>query len=174
MQVERHHERPSYGMECDFWYVIMFVHYSSKCSILLLNTYSIKSLFSLPEKKNDVFEITLPRSPSGLVFFGFVFLTTSFFTSLFSISMGFLTASIEMGYFQFVFDIEKSSKTDLFLRFCVYLAISIGGLIVNFNFGFVLLLCALHGVLAVSGYVLTLSFLFCELNPLIFNPTFPG
>ena len=88
--------------------------------------------------------------------------------------MGFLTASIEMGYFQFVFDIEKSSKTDLFLRFCVYLAISIGGLIVNFNFGFVLLLCALNGVLAVSGYVLTLSFLFCELNPLIFNPTFPG
>ena len=105
------------------------------------------------------------------MFFGFVFLTTSFFTSIFSISMGFLAATLEMGYFQFMFDIEKSSKTDLFLRFCVYLAISIGGLIVNFNFGFVLLLCALYGVLTVSGYVLALFlFLFqCLTQPSLFS-----
>ena len=78
--------------------------------------------------------------------------------------MGFFTATLEMGYFQFMFDIEKSSKTDLFLRFCVYLAISIGGLIVNFNFGFVLLLCALYGVLTVSGYVLALFLFLSMLN----------
>ena len=89
--------------------------------------------------------------------------------------MGFLAATLEMGYFQFMFDIEKSSKTDLFLRFCVYLAISIGGLIVNFNFGFVLLLCALYGVLTVSGYVLALFlFLFqcCTQPSLIFRLTY--
>ena len=51
MQVERHHERSSYGMECDFRYVIVFVHDLIKRNILLLNMYSLKSLhLSLSEK----------------------------------------------------------------------------------------------------------------------------
>lgn len=135
VQIKRDHERSSHCMECYFWYVIVHMLFFS---VIYIYTYT-----------------------AGLMFFGFVFLTSELFTSSFSMAMSCLVGSVEMGYMQAIINVEKSSNTDLFLRFCVYLAISICGVIVNFNFGFVLLLAALYTMLGVSGYVLSLSlFLF--------------